>query len=111
MEATVFTSLHVSNLPKPKAIFNLNSPALSSSYCWLSNSQSKLTIKLRLNGSKHGVLRLNALFHNEEAPSEKSDDNLAENNGFGFLPEDMFSLSQVRLLLSSIFVTLCRKSI
>lgn len=106
MEATVFTSLQVSNLPKTKAIFNLNPTALSSSSCWLSNSQSKLIIKLRLNGSKDGVLRLNALFHSEEAPSEKSDDNLAENNGFGLLPADMFSLSQVRLLLSSSFVTL-----
>ncbi|KAJ0250364.1 Pyridoxamine 5'-phosphate oxidase family protein [Hirschfeldia incana] len=89
MEATVFTSLHVSNLPKPKAIFNLNPPALTSS--------SKLIIKLRLNGSIHGVLRLNALFHNEEAPSEKGDDNLAKNNEFGLLPADMFSLSQEKV--------------
>ncbi|XP_018492786.2 uncharacterized protein LOC108862998 isoform X1 [Raphanus sativus] len=101
MEATVFTSLQVSNLPKTKAIFNLNPTALSSSSCWLSNSQSKLIIKLRLNGSKDGVLRLNALFHSEEAPSEKSDDNLAENNGFGLLPADMFSLSQEKVESSS----------
>ncbi|WZY93330.1 hypothetical protein YC2023_065659 [Brassica napus] len=96
MEATVFTSLYVSNLPKPKAIFNLNPPALSSSSCWLCNSQSKRNTKLRPNGLNHGVLRLHALFQNEEAPSE-SDDNLAENKGFGLLPEDIFSLSQEKV--------------
>ncbi|KAF3519933.1 hypothetical protein DY000_02059980 [Brassica cretica] len=97
MEATtVFTSLYVSNLPKPKAIFNLTPPDLSSSSCWLCNSQSKRITKLRLNESNHGVLRLHALFHNEEAPSQ-SDDNLAGNNGFGLLPADMFSLSQEKV--------------
>ncbi|KAL0864402.1 hypothetical protein Bca101_043520 [Brassica carinata] len=101
MEATVFTSLYVSNLPKPKAVFNLSPPALSLSSCWLCNSHSKRITKLRLNGSNNGILRLHALFHNEETPCER-DDNLAENSGFSLLPADMFSLSQEKVESSKV---------
>ncbi|KAF8044549.1 hypothetical protein N665_8058s0001, partial [Sinapis alba] len=90
------TSLYVYSLPNAKAIFNLNPAVLSLSSCWLCNSQPKLITKLRFNGSNHGILRLYALFHNEETPSER-DDNLSENNGFGLLPVDMFSLSQEKV--------------
>lgn len=89
MEATVFTSVYVSNLAKKKPTFNPISP--SSSSCWLCNSQAKRITKLRLReGSNHGLFRLHALFHNEETPRERED-----NNGFGFFPADVFSLSEV----------------
>lgn len=92
MEAAIFTSLYVSNLPKTKAFFNTNPPALSSSFCWLCNSSAKRIIKLRLTeGLNQGLLRVHALFHNEEASSESED-----RNGFGLLPADIFSLSQVK---------------
>ncbi|ESQ30320.1 hypothetical protein EUTSA_v10011555mg [Eutrema salsugineum] len=90
MEAAVFTSVYVSNLPNSKAIFNASPTPLSSSSCWLCNFPAKRSTKLRLkDGSNHGHLRLHALFQNEEAPSE-SEDNLAEDNGFS----DIFSLSE-----------------
>lgn len=91
MEATVFTSLYVSNLPNTKAKFN--TVPLSSSSCWLCNSQAKRITKLRLregSNSNRGIFRVHALFHNEERSSESED-----GNGFGFFPADVFSLSQV----------------
>ncbi|CAA7044394.1 unnamed protein product [Microthlaspi erraticum] len=93
--AAIFTSVYVTSLPNTKAIFIPNPPALSlSSSCWLCNSKGKRITKLRLrDGSK---LRLHALFHDEEAPSE-NEDKLAENNGFDLLPADIFSLSQEKL--------------
>uniref|UniRef100_A0A1J3CIH6 CREG-like beta-barrel domain-containing protein n=1 Tax=Noccaea caerulescens TaxID=107243 RepID=A0A1J3CIH6_NOCCA len=95
MEAAMSTSVYVSSLPKTKAIFKPNPPApSSSSSCWLCNSKGNRITKLRLRErSNHGHLRLHALFQNEEASSE-SEDKLAENNGFGLLPADIFSLSQ-----------------
>ncbi|CAH2036408.1 unnamed protein product, partial [Thlaspi arvense] len=94
MEAAVFTSLYFSSLPITKAIFNPIPPALSSSPCWLCNFPAKRITKPRLkDGSNHGLLRLHALFHNEEAPSE-NEDKLVENNGLGHFPADIFSLSE-----------------
>jgi hypothetical protein len=91
MDAAIFTSVYVCNIPKTKkAFFNPNPPALSSSSCWLCNSQAKQIIKLRIReGSNQGLLRVHALFNNEEASSESED-----KNGFGLLPADIFSLPQ-----------------
>jgi len=108
MDAAIFTSVYVCNIPKTKkAFFNLNPPALSSSSCWLCNSQAKQIIKLRIReGSNQGLLRVHALFNNEEASSESED-----KNGFGLLPADIFSLPQVnevikKLLFSNLYVGL-----
>ncbi|KFK35842.1 hypothetical protein AALP_AA4G044100 [Arabis alpina] len=85
MEATVFTSLNVSNSPNTKSRFN--TIPLSSSSCWLCNSQAKRRItKLSLRERSN---RVHALFHNEERPNESED-----SNGFGLFPADVFSLSQ-----------------
>ncbi|EOA37919.1 hypothetical protein CARUB_v10009387mg [Capsella rubella] len=91
MVATIFnSSAYVSNLPSTKTLFNPNSPALSLSSCWLCKLPAKRIIKLRLReGSNQGLIRVHALFQNEEAPSEGEDQ-----NGFGLLPADIFSLSQ-----------------
>ncbi|XP_010500733.1 PREDICTED: uncharacterized protein LOC104778065 [Camelina sativa] len=91
MDVAIFnSSVYVSNIAITKAIFNPNPPALSLSSCWLCNSSAKRITKVRLReGSNQGLRRLHALFHNDEAPSEGEDQ-----NGFGLLPADMFSLSQ-----------------
>lgn len=96
MDAAIFTSsVYVSNLPNTKAIFKPNPPALSLSSCWLSNTSAQRITKLRRReGSNQGLIRVHALFDNEEAPSEAED-----KNGFGLLPADIFSLSKVNEVL------------
>lgn len=96
MEA-LFTSTHIPNL-QTKPLLKPSLPTSSQSSCWLCNSLPKKQFpKLRIsNGSSHG-LRMQALLHNE-TPSD-GEDNMAESNGFGFFPGDIFSLSQVLFLV------------
>ncbi|CAE5968022.1 unnamed protein product [Arabidopsis arenosa] len=94
MEA-LYTSTHIPNL-QTKPLLKPSLPTSSQSSCWFCNSLPKKQFpKLRIsNGSSHG-LRIQALLHNE-TPSE-GEDNMAESNGFGFFPGDIFSLSQEKL--------------
>ncbi|KAJ4897731.1 Pyridoxamine 5'-phosphate oxidase family protein [Raphanus sativus] len=92
MEA-LSTSAYISNVPEFKLLFKSS----SQSSCWLCSSPAKRIPKLRTrDGSTHG-LRIQALLHNDQTPSE-GEDNLPERSSeFNFFPGDIFSLSQEKL--------------
>ncbi|KAJ4887053.1 Pyridoxamine 5'-phosphate oxidase family protein [Raphanus sativus] len=92
MEA-LSTSSYISNLPQINPIFKSSLP--SSQSC---NSPANRIPKLRIrDGSSRGGLRIQALLHDDDTPSEEGD---AESSGLGLFPgEDVFSLSQTSLAL------------
>ncbi|WZY73092.1 hypothetical protein YC2023_005332 [Brassica napus] len=85
MEA-LSTSSHISNLPQIKPLLKSSRPS-SQSPCWLCNPRIP---NLRISdGSSHVGLRIQALSHNNDTPSDEGD--AAESSGLG----DIFSLSQI----------------
>nr|VDC76983.1 unnamed protein product [Brassica rapa] len=87
MEA-LFTSSHISNLPQIKPLLKSSLPS-SQSPCWLCNPRIP---NLRISdGSSHVELRIQALSHNNDTPSDEGD--AAESSGLG----DIFSLSQEKI--------------
>ncbi|XP_013607972.1 PREDICTED: uncharacterized protein LOC106314681 isoform X1 [Brassica oleracea var. oleracea] len=93
MEA-LSTSSHISNLPQVKPLLKSSLPSSQSS-CWLCNPRIP---NLRISdGSSHVGLRIQALSHNDDAPSDEGD--AAESSGLGLFPGDIFSLSQTSLAL------------
>ncbi|RID80096.1 hypothetical protein BRARA_A02787 [Brassica rapa] len=89
MEA-LSTSSHISNLPQIKPLLKSSRPS-SQSPCWLCNPRIP---NLRISdGSSHVGLRIQALSHNNDTPSDEGD--AAESSGLG----DIFSLSQTSLAL------------
>ncbi|XP_048593514.1 uncharacterized protein BNAA01G25330D isoform X2 [Brassica napus] len=81
MEA-LSTSSHISNLPQIKPLLKSSLPS-SQSPCWLCNPRIP---NLRISdGSSHVGLRIQALSHNNDTPSDEG---------------DIFSLSQIETLLS-----------
>ncbi|KAF8082264.1 hypothetical protein N665_0839s0004 [Sinapis alba] len=91
MEA-LSTSSYISNFPQIKPIFKSSLPSSQSS-CWLCNPRIP-NLRIR-GGSSHGGLRIQALLHNNDTPSEGD----AESSGLGLFPGDIFSLSQTSLAL------------
>ncbi|KAL0857141.1 hypothetical protein Bca101_062295 [Brassica carinata] len=93
MDALSTSSSYISNLPQINPIFKYSLPSSHSS-CRLCNPRRIPNLRIS-DGSSHGGIRIQALSHNDDTPSEGD----AESSGLGLFPEDIFSLSQTSLAL------------